>query len=153
MNALDFNYKLLFSKNKKGEYKHAIIIPQDSMDNILYGKEIFIPETIKSGRDYLFQALGYIGAYGNNYYDETIQYMFLPDKTLDLLMIGVKDEYVLQIEDICTKQKESYKDPKKWKFRMKFIFEKEVVSFIKRRGKYVGSALETEQIEKYERSY
>lgn len=148
MKAIEFTYELLFSKNKNGEYNYIVRV-NPSANNILYGKEIFIPNNIDKGRHNLFQALGYIGAYGNNGYDESIHYILLPDKTADALMLGVKDDCVQQIEEICTQQKESYKDPKRWRFDLKFIQEKDVLNFIKSRPE----RLAIEQIEKYERSY
>lgn len=149
MEPIEFTYELLFSKNKKGEYKYINVINTLGTKNALYGKEIFIPENIDKGRNYLFQALGYIGAYGNNSFDESIHYMFMPNKTIDALLLGIKDDYTLFIEDLCKKQKSSYKDPKRWIFNFTFILENEVVDFIKNRPE----PLAIEQIEKYERSY
>lgn len=151
MKAIDFTYDLLFSKNKNGAYNYIVEMDKSYKKNYLYGKEIFIPAQIDKGRDNLFQALGYIGAYGNNSYDESINYLFMPERTIDALILGIKDDLSLYIEDICTKQKTSYKDPKKWQFRLKFIIENDVVSFIKERGEIVGSQLETKQIEEYVR--
>ena len=151
MKAINFTYDLLFSKNKNGKYNHIVEMDKSYEKNYLYGKEIFIPTQIKNGRDNLFQALGYIGAYGNNSYDESIHYLFMPNQTVDALMLGIKDDFVLYIEDVCTKQKASYKDPTKWQFRLKFILESDVVSFIKGRGEITGSQLETKQIEEYVR--
>lgn len=151
MKAIDFTYDLLFSKNKNGAYNYIVEMDKSYKKNYLYGKEIFIPAQIDKGRDNLFQALGYIGAYGNNSYDESIHYLFMPERTIDALILGIKDDFSLYIEDICTKQKKSYKDPKKWQFRLKFIIENDVVSFIKERGEIVGSQLETKQIEEYVR--
>lgn len=151
MKAIDFTYDFLFSKNGKGEYNHIIEMDKTYEKNLLYGKEIFIPAQIVKGRDYLFQALGHIGAYGNNEHDESIHYLFMPDRTIDALMLGIKDDFALYIEDFCTKQKASYKDPGRWRFRLKFIIEHEVISFIRERGKKVGSELETKQIEEYVR--
>ena len=149
MKAIDFTYELLFSKNKNREYKYINDINPLDTKNVLYGKEIFIPDNIDKGRNYLFQALGYIGAYGNNNFDESIHYMFMPNKTIDTLLLGVKDNYVSLIENICTKQKHSYKDPKRWSFNLTFILENEVVNFIKNRSEQLA----IDQIEKYERSY
>ena len=149
MKAIDITYNLLFSKKENGEYNYIVGVSLSANNNVLYGKEIFIPNNIDKGRDNLFQALGYIGTYGNNEYDESIHYILLPDKTADALMLGVKDDCVQQLEKICTQQKESYKDPKRWRFNLKFIQEKDVLDFIKSRPE----KLAIKQIQEYERSH
>ena len=152
MKAVNFTYDFLFSKRENGEYNYIVEINPLSSKNILYGKEIFVPANIDKGRNNLFQALGYIGAYGNNEYDESIHYLFMPQKTVNALMLGTKNDFVIQIEDICDKQKKSYKNPKAWSFKLKFILESEVLEFLKGRSERINDILTLEQVEKYESS-
>ena len=146
MKNINITYDFLLSKNKNGEYNHIMLI---SEKNILYGKEIYIPKYIAKGRDYLFQALGCIGSYGNNIYDDTIDYIFVTDNTIDSLMLGVKNGLIQEIEDICKNQIKSLKNPSKWRFNLKLIIERNVVEFIKNSTE----PLAIEQILKYEQEH
>lgn len=148
MKAIDITYELLFCKNKDGNYKYIKVL-YDNLLNPLYGREIYIPEQISNNRDYFFQALGNIGAYGNNDFVTTIHYFLLSDTTVDQLQFGIKDDCIKLIEKMCDEQKQKSKDPKRWKFNMTFIFENDVVKFITDRSKRINDDITLNLIEKY----
>lgn len=147
-NNIDFTYNFLFSKDKKGSYNYIISINKDGYCNPLYGKELYIPKT-DGDKDVLFQSLGYIGCFANNHYDRTIDYVVMPNDTLDKLQFGIKDELVFWIEEVCKEQVKNSKDPKKWRFNMKFIFEKEVIDYVRYRGEHTEEDCIIDLITKY----
>lgn len=125
-------YDFLFNDYENEELKDKRVHHPVRTDkgNSLYGKEIYV-RPIKGDRDVLFQSLGYIGAYANNYYDSTIHFVLLSDETVELLRNGTRDEHIRWAEQECERQRASWKDPKKWKFRMRFIVEGEVIDFMR----------------------
>lgn len=131
---IDITYDFLFRKKANGEYNHILSIDKNSITNPLYNKEIYVP-AIDKNRDILFQLLGYTGSYANNYFDNTIDYILLPDQTVDSFQFGIKDDIIKWIEGSCAEQKR--KNPKRWRFNMIFILENEVVGFIKKRAERV----------------
>ena len=150
MKAINFTYEFLFDKNKNGEFKYIKTLRDNGL-NPLYGKELYIPSTIVENRDYFFQSLGNLGAYGNNDFDSTIHYFLLPNETVDKLQFGIKDEVILSIEQICEDQKRKSKDPRKWRFNITFIHEHEVIDFITTRSKRINDDITLHLIEKYEK--
>ena len=46
MKAIDITYNLLFSKKENGEYNYIVGVSLSANNNVLYGKEIFIPNNI-----------------------------------------------------------------------------------------------------------
>lgn len=133
---INITYDFLFRKKANGEYYHILSINKNSTINPLYNKEVYIP-IIKKDRDILFQSLGYTGCYANNYFDQTIDYIILPDCTVDNFQFGIKDDFIKWIESTCEEQKRKSKDPKRWRFNMTFILENEVIGFIKKRAERV----------------
>lgn len=146
--SINITYNFLFGKKANGEYNHILTINKNGKANPLYNKEIYIPK-IERDRDVLFQSLGYIGCYANNYFDPTIDYIFLPDCTVDNFQFGIKDDFIKWIEFTCEEQKRKSKDPKRWRFNMTFILENEVVDFIKQRATRVEENCILELIDKY----
>ena len=124
-------YEYLFNDNDEPKKRHVLHPVRTDLGNPLYGKEIYV-RSIGGNKDVLFQSLGYIGAYANNYFDSTIHFIMLSDETVSNLRRGIKDEHILWIEQECERQRAAYVDPKKWKFRMRFIVEQEVVDFIRK---------------------
>lgn len=132
--GIDITYNFLFSKKEKGGYNHILSIDKNGVSNPLYNKEVYIPPSIDKNRDILFQALGYIGCYANNYFDTTIHYILLPNNTIDNIQFGVKDEVIQWIESTCDEQRSKSKKPNSWKFHMVFVLEDEVIQYIKQRS-------------------
>lgn len=145
---IDISYDFLFSKKSGGEYNHILSIDKNDLTNPLYNKEIFVLN-IDGNRDVMFQALGYTGCYANNFYDSTIHYILLPNSTIDKLLFEDKDEVIKWIETTCEEQRAKSKDPKRWRFNMKFVLESEVVNFIKERALRVGEDCILDLIYKY----
>ena len=146
--GINITYEFLFGKNANGEYNHILSIDKNSITNPLYDKEIYVP-TIDKNRDILFQSLGYTGCYANNYFDQTIDYILLPDRTIDSFQFGIKDDTIKWIESTCEEQKRKSKNPKRWKFNMTFILENEVVEFVKKRAERVGENCIIELMKNY----
>lgn len=132
---MEITYDFIFKKKANGEYYYIQPIDKNSIINPLYNKEIYVP-AIERNRDILIQSLGYMGCCSNNYFDSTIDYIFLPDSTVDNFQFGIKDDIIKWIESACEDQKS--KNPKLWKFSMKFIIENEVIDYIKKRAERVG---------------
>lgn len=124
MNPISITYDMLV----KGG--HLFKPVRAGLDNPLYGKEIYV-RSVGGRREVLYQSLGYVGAYANNYYDSTIDYVLLSDNTIDGLKLGIKDDDIRWVEQECERQRASYKGKTKWKFRMQFIVEGEVIRFLK----------------------
>ena len=146
---ITITYDFLFGKTSTGEYSHILSIDKNSITNPLYNKEVYVPTIYKTNRDILFQSLGYTGCYANNHFDTTIDYILLPDRTVDNFQFGIKDEVIKWIESTCEEQKRKSKDPKRWKFNMMFILENEVVEFVKNRAERVGEYCIIELMKKY----
>lgn len=145
---IEITYKFLFGKNSNGDYNHILSIDKNSKTNPLYNKEIYIP-TIDRNREVLFQSLGYMGSYANNYFDQTIDYILLPDKTVDNIQFGIKDEIIKWIESTCEEQKSKSKNSKRWRFNMTFVLENEVIDFVKNRAERVGEKCILDLMENY----
>lgn len=132
---IDITYDFLFQTDPERRYKYIHLMKErmnERVLNPLYGKELYIPSI--PGKDSLSQALGNLGAFGNNEYDSTVDYFLIPDQTIDNLLCGIKDKVIAYIENICEKQKAKAKKESKWRFNMIFILENDVVNFIKERS-------------------
>ena len=73
---------------------------------------------------HLFQQLGDLGVYANNYIDDTTNILLLPDESISHLKEGTTDDVILYIQD-------SYNAMRAQNFAFQLISESDILAWIK----------------------
>lgn len=112
---IDITSDFLYSKKDK-----ILHIDTTQLTHKLGGKVIYMNNSDIDNQD-----LGNLGAIPSDRFDPyDTDYICLSEKTIDLLMFGVKDDSILEIESI-------YRNSKREQFTYKFILENNLKDFIK----------------------
>lgn len=67
--------------------------------NSLYTEELYVPSSTQVPQNQIFQQLGNLGIYANNYIDDTTNMLLLPDDSISHLKEGTTDDVILYIQD------------------------------------------------------
>jgi hypothetical protein len=103
-----------------------LIFDEDGRHNPISQKEIYIPTIPGINMDNFYQIIGNLGGYANNkYYDDT-NTILLSDITLKKLENGIKDEVIIDIENIYNKSNTKV-------FNIQFTSESDFITWVKRR--------------------
>lgn len=95
--------------------------------NSLYTKEMYVPQTTHISPPILYQQLGNMGIYANNYIDDSIDILLLPDASLSHLQEGTTDETIQYIQN-------SYNSMRTQNFTFQLIAESDILAWIKSFG-------------------
>jgi hypothetical protein len=110
----------------------------DAELNYLYGKDVFFTAGFSQNKSSMFQMIGNLGAYANDYeYDDSINVFVLSDSLYNQIKNGFKDEILKKVERKLNSKKESEE-----KFlpitdkKPLVITESSLIDFVKKRTLY-----------------
>jgi hypothetical protein len=114
--------------------------------NGFYNKEIFFSEGFSGNVQYLFQALGSLGAHPR-YKDLNIDIslIIISNKIIESLDTGNTDPFIIELEERLNRNNSAYR-------RMKFISENHLIWNIENRIKLTSDDVLEELIKKYKES-
>ncbi len=92
--------------------------------NSLYTEELYVPSSMHKSQPHLFQQLGDLGVYANNYIDDTTNILLLPDESISHLKEGTTDDVILYIQN-------SYNAMRAQNFAFQMISESDILAWIK----------------------
>ncbi|MBO7067263.1 MAG: hypothetical protein J6W52_01075 [Bacteroidaceae bacterium] len=99
--------------------------------NSLYTKELYVPAETRMSQSELYQQLGNLGIYANNYIDDTTNLLLLPDSSLCHLQEGTTDETIRYIQN-------SYNAMCSQNFTFQMISESDLITWIKSLGSSIS---------------
>ena len=98
--------------------------------NFLYGKEVFFSNGLTKDKSVLFQIIGNLGAYANDYeLDNTINVFVLGDQLFQNLKSGIKDDILVYLEKKLNSKGHPFKD-------LIIITESTLIDFVKKRTSF-----------------
>jgi len=92
--------------------------------NSLYTREIYVSPATKMPQNELYQLLGNLGVYANNYIDDTTNLLLLPDASISHLQEGTVDETIIYIQN-------SYNALRTQNFTFQLISESEILMWLR----------------------
>ena len=114
--------------------------------NGFYGKEIFFTEGFYGDIQYLFQALGNVGAFARSSdLDIDISFIIISDKIIKKFFENKQDEFIIELENRLNQNNSPYR-------RMSFISESHLIWYFENRVKLTKDALLDDLIKKYKLS-
>lgn len=100
--------------------------------NFFFGKEVFFTSGLTMSKSILFQMIGNLGAFANDYVlDNSINVFVMSDKLFDQLGTGSKDEILILLEKKLNAKGQPFKD-------LLIITESTLIDFVKKRTSYYG---------------
>lgn len=135
------------SKDLNLTYEHYLkhLYSKKSVNNPIYGHELFVSNSILGRFDYFGQMCGYLGAFVNDEMCSEIDLCVLSERTLNLLKQGKKDETVQYIENY-------YNSHKAVVFDYRFISETEILNYVSSRIETCNDIATKEYYDKYIKS-
>jgi len=144
--------------------KEKIIINEDYLNenitqllndaelNYLYGKEVFFTAGFNQNKYILFQMIGNLGAYANDYeYDDSINVFVLSDSFYDQMKSGFKDEILKKVEKKLNSKRESEKKPLPITDKNPLVITKSsLIDFVKKRTSYYGDKVTQDLINSFQ---
>lgn len=98
--------------------------------NYFYGKEVFFTSGLKTNKSILFQMIGNLGAFANDYQlDNSINVFIISDKFFTQMEIGKKDDILILLEKKLNSKGQPFKD-------LLIITESVLIEFVKNRTSY-----------------
>lgn len=95
--------------------------------NSLYTHEMYVPFTTQTPYPLLYQQLGNMGVYANNYIDDTTSLILLPDDSIARLREGQTDDTLQYIQNTYNGMRSQY-------FNYQLVAESEILSWMKSFG-------------------
>jgi hypothetical protein len=100
---------------------------EDAPLNYLYGEEVFFTPGFNDDKSILFQMVGNLGAYANDYdLDASINVFVISNILLEKMKTGSKDEILLLLENKLNSKGQPFKD-------LLIITESALINFINKR--------------------
>jgi hypothetical protein len=100
--------------------------------NYFYGKDVFITTGLGKNKSILFQMIGNLGAFANDYeLDNSISVFVLSDSLHDQMKHGFKDEVLVLLESKLNSKGQSFID-------LLIITESSLIDFVKKRISFYG---------------
>ena len=130
--------------------KEKIIINEDYLNenitqllndaelNYLYGKDVFFTDGFNQNKSIMFQMIGNLGAYANDYeYDDSINVFVLSDSLYNQIKNGFRDEILKKVERKLNSKKESKEKPLPITDKKPLVItEASLIDFVKKRASY-----------------
>jgi hypothetical protein len=106
--------------------------------NYLYGKDVFFTAGLNQNKMILFQMIGNLGAYANDYeYDDSISVFVLSDSLYNQIKNGFKAEILRKVEKKLNSRKESKEKPLPIAWKNPLVITKSaLIDFVKKRTSY-----------------
>lgn len=121
-------------------YKNIAYLKETAPLNYFYGKEVFFTTGLKTNRSILFQMIGNLGAFANDYQlDNSINVFIISDKFFDQMKIGKRDEILLLLEKKINSKGQPFKD-------LLIITESVLIEFVISRTSYYQDKITQELI-------
>ncbi len=120
------------------------IMNYSSIDELngFYGKEVFFTSSFEGNTDYLFQALGNLGAFARNKdLDKDIDVVIISNKIIE----NVEDNFIVDLENRLNQNSSPYR-------RLKFISENHLIWYLENRAKNTNDDLLEKWVSKYKSS-
>jgi hypothetical protein len=108
--------------------------------NYLFGKEVFFTSGFTKNKPILFQMIGNLGAFGNDYeLENSINVFVLNDALYEKLKNGAKDEILILLEKKLNSKGQPFKD-------LLIITESALIDFVKKRTSFYGDKVNQDLI-------
>lgn len=113
--------------NEEYVIRDIAFLLNDAPMNYFYGKDVFLTSGVSDSKPILFQILGNLGAYANDYeLDSSINVLVISELCYSQLKDGVKDNILTAVESKLNAKGQTFKD-------LLIISENSVIDFVKRR--------------------
>jgi hypothetical protein len=114
--------------------------------NSFYNKEVFFSQAFEGDLQYLFQALGNLGAYArSNDLDKDIHYVIISNFIMKNTGLALHNDFCVDIENRLNQNSSPYR-------KMKYITENHLVLYLENRAKSTNDEMLFELIGKYKES-
>lgn len=118
------------SVNEEYVKRDIAILLNDAPMNYFYGKDVFLTSGFGDSSQILFQILGNLGAYANDYeLDNSCKVLVISELCYSQLKDGVKDNILTTIESKLNSKGQSFKD-------LLIISENSVIDYVGRRTSF-----------------
>lgn len=129
--------------NEKYIEKDNSFLLENAPLNFLYGKEVYFTSGFCKDKYLLYQMVGNLGAFSNDYeLENSISVFTLSDSLYEKMRIGDKDESLKLLESKLNSKGQPFKD-------ILIITESALINFIKKRIAYYGDKVTQSLIDKY----
>jgi len=128
--------KIIINEDYLKENRSQLL--NDSELNYLYGKDVFFTDGFTSNKSILFQMIGNLGAYANDYeYDDSVSVFIISDSLYVQMKSGFKNEILKRVENKLNSKKESEEKPFTITDKKPFIItESSLIEFVKKRTSF-----------------
>lgn len=111
-----------------------------------YNKEVFFTDGFKGDLQYLFQALGNLGAYARSKdIDKDVEIVIISNQIADNLNADIFSQFTNDFEELLNQNNSPYR-------RLKFLSEKQLIWYLERRAQNTNDEDITRFIRKYKNS-
>jgi hypothetical protein len=118
--------------NKDYLLKDQNFLIEEAPLNYFYGKEVFFTSGFSKNKSILFQILGNLGAYANDYeLDNSINVFVVSNSILESLEKGLKDKILETLETKLNSKGQPFKD-------LITITESSLIGFVEKRTSFYG---------------
>ena len=129
--------------NEKLIEKGNTFLVEDAPLNYLYGKEVFFSSELGGGKSLLYQMVGNLGAFANDYeLENSIKVFTVSDSLYSKMIIGDKDESLLMLEKKLNSKGQPFKD-------LLIITETTLINFINKRNAHYGDTVTQSLTDKF----
>ena len=128
--------KIIINEDYLNENKTQLL--NDAPLDYLYGKDVFFTAGFNQNKSILFQMIGNLGAYANDYeYDDSISVFVLSDSLYDQMKSGFKDEILKKVERKLNSKRESKEKPLPITNKKPLVIGKSsLLDYVKKRTSY-----------------
>jgi len=146
--SLDYSYykwtaPTINGKNFISRVSSPLSYDLDGIANPISQLEIYVPIVPNSNMQALYQIIGNLGGYANKDYFDGTNLVLLSNETLSKLEQGIKDEIILNIENIYNKSDAIM-------FNVQFTCESAFINWVKQRMKVFPDESTITLLQKYE---
>jgi hypothetical protein len=110
-----------------------------------YNKSVYFTEGFRGDRQYLFQALGNIGATATRQIEEDVSVVIVGDKIIDSYKDGLYDDFAGTFQELINRKNSPFR-------KIMFLTEKDLISRLKRRVEKFNDDNISVLLKKYKKS-